>query len=151
MFKLVVYKILAGIGFFFFTTLLAYALIVYLPLKPKITSYQPQGFFCGTKSLYNYPDEEQAKMGKALFNMNCAACHALNRDMTGPRLGNIYENKYPYENYLFDFITKQDSLLKVKDSYALKLRNEWNTTPFVHQYHLSNKEIKALLIYTTIP
>ena len=27
-----------------------------------------------------------AKKGKALFNQNCAACHALNRKMTGPAL-----------------------------------------------------------------
>ena len=147
MFKLVVYKILAGVSFFLFATLLASALLGYFSKKSKNTSYQSQISICGN----NYPDEEQAQIGKALFNVNCAACHALNRDMTGPKLGNIYEKKYPYENYLFDFITKQDSLLKANDPYAIKLRNEWNTTPFIHQFNLSNKEIKSLLIYSEIP
>ena len=27
--------------------------------------------------------------GKQLFNQNCAACHALNRKMTGPALANV--------------------------------------------------------------
>ncbi len=34
-------------------------------------------------------DAELAKKGKALFNANCASCHALNRDMTGPKLANV--------------------------------------------------------------
>ena len=82
MFKLVVYKILAGVSFFLFATLLASALLGYFSKKSKNTSYQSQVSICGN----NYPDEEQAQIGKALFNVNCAACHALNRDMTGPNL-----------------------------------------------------------------
>ena len=30
-----------------------------------------------------------AAKGKQLFNQNCAACHALNRKMTGPALANV--------------------------------------------------------------
>ncbi len=30
-----------------------------------------------------------AANGKALFNQNCAACHSLNRKMTGPALANV--------------------------------------------------------------
>ena len=30
-----------------------------------------------------------AVKGKAIFNQNCAACHSLNRKMTGPALANV--------------------------------------------------------------
>ena len=32
-----------------------------------------------------------AAKGKQLFNQNCAACHALNRKMTGPALAGVYD------------------------------------------------------------
>ncbi|RIA10207.1 cbb3-type cytochrome c oxidase subunit III [Flavobacteriaceae bacterium MAR_2010_72] len=40
-------------------------------------------FGCGT-SLTDLT--ESAKMGKQIFNINCAACHMLNKNMTGPAL-----------------------------------------------------------------
>lgn len=38
---------------------------------------------CGTVSLKL---TENAQIGKQIFNANCAACHKLNRNMTGPAL-----------------------------------------------------------------
>jgi quinol:cytochrome c oxidoreductase pentaheme cytochrome subunit len=35
--------------------------------------------------------------GKQLFNQNCAACHALNRKMTGPALANVEQRLYEDE------------------------------------------------------
>lgn len=37
--------------------------------------------FCGTPNL-----SEEASEGKSIFNSNCAACHRLDRDATGPAL-----------------------------------------------------------------
>ena len=40
-------------------------------------------FFCGTVS----PElTENGRVGKQIFNANCAACHKLNKNMTGPAL-----------------------------------------------------------------
>ena len=40
-------------------------------------------FFCGTVS----PElTENGRIGKQIFNANCAACHKLNKNMTGPAL-----------------------------------------------------------------
>jgi cytochrome c553 len=41
-------------------------------------------FYCGTAS-YN----EVASEGRSLFNTNCAACHKLNKNMTGPALKDV--------------------------------------------------------------
>ena len=40
-------------------------------------------FYCGTVS----PElTESGRIGKQIFNANCAACHMLNKNMTGPAL-----------------------------------------------------------------
>ncbi|MEO1030155.1 MAG: cytochrome c [Bacteroidota bacterium] len=46
--------------------------------------------FCGTNAFYDASTSE----GRELFNVNCAACHRLDKDMTGPALkdlGKIYD------------------------------------------------------------
>jgi cytochrome c2 len=35
------------------------------------------------------------KDGRQLFNNNCASCHSLTKDMTGPKLGGVLD-KEPY-------------------------------------------------------
>ncbi|WP_299337983.1 cytochrome c [uncultured Psychroserpens sp.] len=42
-------------------------------------------FFCGTHAF----NDETSMAGKQLFNANCAACHQLDRVMTGPALRHI--------------------------------------------------------------
>ena len=36
-----------------------------------------------------------AQNGRQLFNDNCASCHSLTRDMTGPKFGGVLERE-PY-------------------------------------------------------
>lgn len=65
--------------------------------------------FCGTQPQIT---SEEGKLGKKLFNANCAACHKLDKHMTGPALRGIHaryiENKLSMENFLKG---KRDSLL----------------------------------------
>lgn len=42
-------------------------------------------FICGTTSNYTEP----ASDGKKVFNTNCAACHKLDKHMTGPALKSV--------------------------------------------------------------
>jgi len=101
-----------------------------------------QEFFCGTKS-----HSEKGRKGKHFFNSNCAACHKLDKKMTGPALrGIVHNNKFPYKNYLFDFITKEDSLKKVNDTYS-KLINEEYSMNFSHEYKLTETEFNNLVEY----
>src|ERR687894_579863 len=38
-----------------------------------------------------------AQDGRALFQTNCASCHALNKDLTGPRLAG-FQNRGPWSD-----------------------------------------------------
>nr|WP_162141182.1 c-type cytochrome [Flavobacterium indicum] len=54
-------------------------------------------FICGTKMpeivCGNTSFSEKTKKGKELFNINCAACHKLYMNMTGPALSKIDSTK----------------------------------------------------------
>ncbi|WP_299883856.1 cytochrome c [uncultured Lacinutrix sp.] len=88
--------------------------------------------FCGTVG----PKSEEASIGKAIFNTNCAACHKLDKRMTGPALRNIAQ-KYD-STTIKNYIIGNKKLIATKN-YNSKCLN----FPF-----LTEKEISNLISYT---
>ncbi|MFD1604313.1 c-type cytochrome [Flavobacterium artemisiae] len=85
-------------------------------------------------------------IGKKYFEKNCYGCHA-NKGAKDNHLENaIQSDKYNYQ-FLKNFITKQDSLLKNKNKDALALKDWSNNNTYVHNFELNESEIKAILYY----
>ena len=67
--------------------------------------------------------------GKQLFNQNCAACHALNRKMTGPALAKVetrlYEDEGLDKEWLYSWIKNSAGMIASGDAYANKIYNEY--------------------------
>ena len=65
--------------------------------------------------------------GKSLFNANCAACHKLDKKMTGPALRNVEERLAESEGldreWLYAWIKNSPALIKSGDAYANKIYN----------------------------
>ncbi|MEA1784583.1 c-type cytochrome [Arenibacter sp. GZD96] len=93
-------------------------------------------------------DGDPAK-GKTLFNQNCAACHALNKKMTGPPLAGVAD-KYDRE-WLYAWIKNSAGLIKAGDPDALKIYNEYNQAAMTAFPTLSNGDIDDILAYTSAP
>lgn len=93
-----------------------------------------------------------AKKGKALFNQNCAACHALNRKMTGPALENVEsrlsEDEGLDREWLYAWIKNSPAVIKSGDAYANKLYAEYNQAAMTAFPTLSNTDIDDILAYT---
>ncbi|NHN27463.1 c-type cytochrome [Flavobacterium jejuense] len=85
--------------------------------------------------------------GKALFNANCAACHALDKVMTGPALRGVAE-KYDIE-FLYKWIKNNTELIKAGDATALKIFNENGQKAMTPFPQLSNADIDNILAYTS--
>ncbi|NII23867.1 c-type cytochrome [Pseudoflavitalea sp. X16] len=85
------------------------------------------------------------RTGKELFLANCAACHTIEKDLTGPALAGI-ENRRTRE-WLYRFIRNNAELLGKGDSTALKVYNDWDKAPMNVFPNLSNKDIDAMLAY----
>ncbi len=87
--------------------------------------------------------------GKALFNQNCAACHALNKKMTGPALAGVSE-KYDRE-WLYQWIRNSPAMIKAGDPQALKIYNEYNQAAMTPFPTLSDEDLENILAYTAAP
>lgn len=96
-----------------------------------------------------------AVAGKALFNQNCAACHALNRKMTGPALANVESRLYEEEGldkeWLYAWIKNSQGLIKSGDAYAVRIYEEYNQAAMTAFPTLSNTDIDNILAYTAAP
>ena len=92
--------------------------------------------------------------GKSLFNANCAACHKLDKDMTGPALRNV-EARLAEEGldraWINAWIRNSAAVIKSGDAYANKIYNEWNKTAMNAFPQLSDQDISDVLAYTAQP
>jgi mono/diheme cytochrome c family protein len=96
-----------------------------------------------------------AAKGKSLFNQNCAACHALNRKMTGPALANVEsrlaEDEGLDKEWLYAWIKNSPGMIKSGDAYSVKIYNEYNQAAMTAFPTLSDQDIDDILAYTAAP
>jgi cytochrome c551/c552 len=96
-----------------------------------------------------------AAKGKQLFNQNCAACHALDRKMTGPALANV-ETRLADDagldrEWLYAWIKNSPGVIASGDAYANKIYAEYNQAAMTPFPTLSNQDIDDILAYTAAP
>lgn len=93
-----------------------------------------------------------AAKGKALFNANCAACHQLDKKMTGPALRNVEtrlaESEGLDREWLYAWIKNSAGMVKSGDAYANKIYNEYGGAAMTAFPQLSNEDIDNVLAYT---
>ncbi|CAH8282974.1 cytochrome c2 [Mariniflexile fucanivorans] len=90
--------------------------------------------------------------GKSLFNANCAACHQLDKKMTGPALRNVEarlaDEQGLDKEWLYDWIHNSSGMIKSGDAYANKVYNEYGGAAMTAFPQLSNEDIDNILAYT---
>ncbi|WP_055444347.1 cytochrome c3 family protein [Lacinutrix himadriensis] len=90
--------------------------------------------------------------GKSLFNANCAACHKLDKKMTGPALRNVEQRLSDDEGldkaWLAAWIRNSSGVIKSGDAYANKIYNEFGGAAMTAFPQLSDEDIDNILAYT---
>jgi mono/diheme cytochrome c family protein len=90
--------------------------------------------------------------GKSLFNANCAACHQLDKKMTGPALRNVETRLSETEgldrDWLNAWIRNSSALIKSGDAYANKIYAEYNGSAMTAFPQFSDQDITDILAYT---
>lgn len=93
--------------------------------------------------------------GKQLFNQNCAACHALDRKMTGPALANVEtrlsEDEGLDKEWIHAWIKNSPGVIASGDAYANKIYAEYNQAAMTPFPTLSDQDIDDILAYTAAP
>src|SRR5690606_38713395 len=96
-----------------------------------------------------------AKKGEELFKANCAACHALNKQMVGPALGGVVERLKTEQNLDIEWLHKRikdnEELRSAGDAYANEIFEKFNKTQYNTFPNLSDEDIDGILEYTTNP
>ena len=90
-----------------------------------------------------------AVAGKALFNANCAACHAMDKKMTGPALRGV-TGRHARE-WFYPWIANSSAMIKSGDADAVKLFNENNKSVMTAFPQLSKQDVDNILAYTDEP
>ena len=103
-------------------------------------------------SSFTHAQDDDPIKGKALFNANCAACHQLDKKMTGPALRNVetrlYEDEGLDREWLYAWIRNSSALIKSGDDYANRIYNEYNGAAMTAYPQFSDQDISNILAYT---
>ncbi len=95
--------------------------------------------------LFSHKSFAQAN-GQALFSANCASCHAVHKELTGPALAGV-EDRWPDKKKLHAWIRNNQIFLKTGDKYANDLYVKYNKTAMNLFENLKDDEIDAILAY----
>lgn len=92
-------------------------------------------------------DKLFAQDGKALFQANCAACHAVSKKLTGPALAGV-ESRGPWSDRkkIYAWVHNPVAFAKT-DTYAADLMKQFNGIVMTSFPQFSEKEIDAIIDY----
>ncbi|MEJ2113406.1 MAG: cytochrome c, partial [Flavobacteriaceae bacterium] len=86
--------------------------------------------------------------GKSLFNANCAACHQLDKKMTGPALRNVEQRLADDEGldreWISAWIRNSAGVIKSGDAYANKIYNEYGGAAMTPMPQLTDEDINNI-------
>jgi cytochrome c551/c552 len=87
-----------------------------------------------------------AQNGEAIFRENCARCHSITKDLTGPALLGI-QSRVPDKKLLADWIHNSPAVLATGNKYFNDLFVKWNRTPMPPFPTLTDAEMDALITF----
>jgi len=93
----------------------------------------------------NKPVTTMTDSGKVLFMANCAACHAVTKDATGPALA--WEDKKKPLQWLRDFTRNNAKVLGRGDKYACCIFNKYKSSMTIFDSLLNDQQIDAIYRY----
>ncbi|MBO9632567.1 MAG: c-type cytochrome [Chitinophagaceae bacterium] len=97
-------------------------------------------------TLLSFGNKLTAQDGQKLFQDNCATCHSVVKDLTGPALKGV-EERVKDKKLLHAWIRNNQAVLASGDKYFNDLFQKWGKTPMNVFPAMSDEEIDAILKY----
>ena len=97
-------------------------------------------------TLLSFGNKLTAQDGAKLFQDNCATCHSVVKDLTGPKLQGI-EDRVKDKKLLHEWIRNNQKVLASGNKYFNDLFLQWNKTPMNVFPAMTDEEIEAILKY----
>lgn len=96
--------------------------------------------------------EGDSAKGKSLFNANCAACHQLDKKMTGPALRHVEQrlsdDEGLHRDWVYKWVRNSAGLIKSGDAYANKVYKEFGNAAMTAFPQFSDDDLNNILAYT---
>lgn len=83
--------------------------------------------------------------GRTIFTSRCAACHNINKTMTGPALAGVDQRRSI--DWIIKFVQSSQTLVKSGDKDAVALFNQFNNVPMPDHPDLTGEHIKSIVEY----
>ncbi len=96
-------------------------------------------------SLLSFSEKSFAADGEALFKANCASCHKVDKDFTGPALKG-WKDRVPKGDWIYKWIANPPGMIET-DAYAKTLAAKWKPTVMTAFNTLKKDEVDAILKY----
>lgn len=87
--------------------------------------------------------------GESLYRTNCATCHKIARNLTGPALSKVYE-RYPAGEdrlWLYEWVRNSPGLIADGDERAVALFEQYNRVAMLPFPNLEDQDIEDILAY----
>ena len=94
-----------------------------------------------SSSVYADPVEE----GKAIFMSRCAACHNVNKDLTGPALAGVDQRRSI--EWIINFVHSSRGVIAKGDKDAVALFEKFNKVPMPDHPDLTDDNIRQIVEY----
>jgi cytochrome c551/c552 len=83
--------------------------------------------------------------GKSIFAARCAACHNVNKVITGPALAGVDQRRSM--DWIINFVHGSQSMVKSGDKEAVALFNKFNRIPMPDHPDLTGDDIRNIVEY----
>lgn len=101
-----------------------------------------------TQSLKPAPKmSAQAEAGRVLFRQNCATCHAVHKDITGPKLGGAVQRAPGGRDWVYKFVRYPMELISGGDDYAVAIFDQYDNIEMTGFPQLSDEQIDNIFAY----
>lgn len=120
----------------------------YYNYSKSILLSEESQFYCGVVDIQSNPTPytPQQVQGEAIFNNNCATCHAKTDEIVvGPGLKGIAKRR-PID-WIVKWVNNPQTVISRGDKYAIDLYNKFNKTQMTAFPNLKNEDVKAILAY----
>ena len=83
--------------------------------------------------------------GKSIFTARCAACHNVNKILTGPALAGVDERRSI--DWIINFVHSSQTMVKKGDKDAVAVYEKFNKIPMPDHPDLTADNIKSIVAY----
>ncbi|PZF72216.1 c-type cytochrome [Taibaiella soli] len=94
-----------------------------------------------------YTETPKMSEGKALFVNNCAICHDMKQDKTGPKLEGVFDRWNNDTTKMKAFIRNSSAVIASGDQYTTDLFHKWASTVMTPFPNLTDDELNKIVDY----